>query len=98
MEVEQALLANTGAGAEKAHISSEMAAATLHQPKVGETRERDCAVCLQDFVKGNELRMMPCSHSFHEQCIFRWLCVSLDCPICRFVMPSEEQEQRVIDE
>ncbi|OEL34974.1 hypothetical protein BAE44_0004008 [Dichanthelium oligosanthes] len=32
---------------------------------------------------------MPCSHSFHEGCIFSWLAVSRLCPLCRFALPAE---------
>ncbi|CAN6337775.1 unnamed protein product [Urochloa humidicola] len=41
----------------------------------------ECAVCLQDFVAEETLRAMPCSHTFHEDCIFRWLqVVATHCP------------------
>ncbi|KAM0921805.1 hypothetical protein ACQ4PT_006719 [Festuca glaucescens] len=64
--------------------------ADLHVPAVGETREQDCAVCLEEFVDDGEekLRMMPCSHSFHERCIFDWLDRDRRCPICRFAIKS----------
>ncbi|XBH88348.1 hypothetical protein VPH35_075638 [Triticum aestivum] len=68
----------------------------LRAPAVGETRESGCAVCLDDFKDGDELRSMPCSHSFHQRCIFRWLQVSRLCPYCRFALPSVD-EQRVLD-
>ncbi|KAF0897449.1 hypothetical protein E2562_037348 [Oryza meyeriana var. granulata] len=89
LALEPIVRANTGP--EKPSVSSVKATATLHQPKLGETREQSCAVCLEDFVAGGDkLRMMPCSHFFHQTCIFKWLYVSLHCPICRFVMPSQD--------
>lgn len=60
----------------------------LPMPAVGKTRELGCMVCLEDFEVGDKLRMMPCSHSFHQRCIFRWLRISRQCPCCRFPLPS----------
>ncbi|WJX56175.1 hypothetical protein P8452_41856 [Trifolium repens] len=42
-----------------------------------------CAVCLEDFEEGEELRTMPeCLHSFHVPCIDMWLHSHSSCPIC----------------
>uniref|UniRef100_A0A8I6WBL3 RING-type domain-containing protein n=2 Tax=Hordeum vulgare subsp. vulgare TaxID=112509 RepID=A0A8I6WBL3_HORVV len=68
--------------------ASMKAMVAMETPKVGETREQGCAVCLEGFVSGGEkLRMMPCSHSFHQRCIFDLLLRSRFCPVCRFEMP-----------
>jgi hypothetical protein len=42
-----------------------------------------CVVCMQDFEQNDELRVLPCSHEFHTQCVDRWLKVKKDCPLCR---------------
>ncbi|CAK7349841.1 unnamed protein product [Dovyalis caffra] len=42
-----------------------------------------CVVCLDDFSASVELTKLPCSHVFHEKCIFRWLQDSKSCPLCR---------------
>jgi hypothetical protein len=34
----------------------------------------------------------PSSHGFHEKCIFKWLSVSRLCPLCRFVLPADQEE------
>ncbi|GJM88034.1 hypothetical protein PR202_ga04052 [Eleusine coracana subsp. coracana] len=39
--------------------------AIVDLPETG-VKEGECGVCLEDFKTGNKLRMMPCSHSFHE--------------------------------
>ena len=33
---------------------------------------------------GSRVRLMPCFHRFHGECIFKWLVVSkLKCPVCK---------------
>ncbi|OEL31817.1 hypothetical protein BAE44_0007164, partial [Dichanthelium oligosanthes] len=53
----------------------------------------ECAVCLQDFVTKDTIRAMPCSHTFHQDCIFRWLRVNHVCPLCRHALPSHQEEE-----
>ncbi|KAJ1274161.1 hypothetical protein BS78_05G041500 [Paspalum vaginatum] len=76
----------------------------LHAPTWGETsseqdRRRGCPVCLEALETGQKLRAMPCSHSFHQRCIFKWLLVNGVCPICQFALPSQEEEaERLLDD
>eukprot|EP00475_Leptophrys_vorax_P008840 TRINITY_DN1576_c0_g1_i1.p1 TRINITY_DN1576_c0_g1~~TRINITY_DN1576_c0_g1_i1.p1 ORF type:complete len:296 (+),score=57.82 TRINITY_DN1576_c0_g1_i1:172-1059(+) len=51
-----------------------------------------CVVCMADFERGEELRVLPCSHEFHTQCVDRWLKVKKDCPLCRrdIMSPSSQ--------
>ncbi|TVT99592.1 hypothetical protein EJB05_55022, partial [Eragrostis curvula] len=56
-------------------------------------RKEECAVCLEGYEDGDALRTMPCSHGFHEGCIFGWLRVSRLCPLCRFAMPAESETE-----
>lgn len=42
-----------------------------------------CAVCLDDFAEGDQLRVLPCTHAYHVACIDRWLASHVACPCCR---------------
>ncbi|CAL4995476.1 unnamed protein product [Urochloa decumbens] len=63
-----------------------------------------CAICLQDFdfhpdpaetpPSDLRLRAMPCSHTFHEHCIFEWLRRDAACPLCCHQLPMEEDQGR----
>jgi len=52
----------------------------------GAARQHDqtsCMVCLANFVDGEDVRKLPCSHVFHRHCIDEWLRRQTDCPICK---------------
>lgn len=59
-----------------------------------------CSVCTEDFVKGQDLRVLPCNHKFHPECIDPWLLnVSGTCPLCRIdLRPPEAREDHVADQ
>jgi hypothetical protein len=47
-----------------------------------ETGNFSCPICTDDFVKGQDLRVLPCNHQFHMECIDPWLMnVSGTCPL-----------------
>ena len=47
----------------------------------------ECAICLGDFVKGEEIRVLPqCGHAFHLGCIDTWLGSHSSCPSCRQIL------------
>jgi hypothetical protein len=55
------------------------------------SKEDICVICLEQFVNGDRLRVLPCQHSFHVGCIDRWLsgshsfqeCFTAGCPTCK---------------
>ncbi|XP_073168882.1 RING finger protein 215 isoform X4 [Lepidochelys kempii] len=42
-----------------------------------------CAVCLDQFHKNQCLRVLPCSHEFHRDCVDPWLLLQQTCPLCK---------------
>ncbi|KAJ5966228.1 hypothetical protein N7481_012942 [Penicillium waksmanii] len=53
-----------------------------------------CPICTDDFIKGQDLRVLPCSHQFHPECIDPWLInVSGTCPLCRIDLNPNKTEE-----
>ncbi|ODH50587.1 hypothetical protein GX48_03269 [Paracoccidioides brasiliensis] len=49
-----------------------------------ETGTLGCPICTDDFIKGQDVRLLPCQHKFHPECVDPWLInVSGTCPLCR---------------
>ncbi|PPE00715.1 hypothetical protein GOBAR_AA39853 [Gossypium barbadense] len=55
-----------------------------------EAGDEDCMICLEELEVGFYASRMPCSRTFHGDCIEKWLKQSHYCPICRFQMPTNE--------
>ncbi|XP_023332200.1 E3 ubiquitin-protein ligase RNF13 [Eurytemora carolleeae] len=49
-----------------------------------EVRYETCCICLDDYVLGDKLRILPCDHAYHIKCIDPWLLKNKRvCPQCR---------------
>lgn len=42
-----------------------------------------CRICLEDYIFKEPLKLLECSHIFHENCISKWFNKSNKCPICK---------------
>ncbi|KAJ1648082.1 hypothetical protein LPJ64_000618 [Coemansia asiatica] len=44
-----------------------------------------CIVCIDDFVVGSKMRILPCGHNYHIECIDPWLTSKSSlCPLCKY--------------
>lgn len=48
-----------------------------------------CSVCWEDFQLNEQVKKLPCSHVFHNDCICPWLSNHGTCPICRKSLVTE---------
>lgn len=52
--------------------------------KIENAEVETCPICLDDYQEGAELRILPCKHEFHTQCIDQWLTTRKRlCPLCK---------------
>lgn len=52
------------------------------KPEMPDAGNFSCPICTDDFIKGQDLRVLPCNHQFHMECIDPWLMnVSGTCPL-----------------
>ncbi|XP_056425193.1 RING finger protein 11-like [Hyla sarda] len=42
-----------------------------------------CLVCLEEFINGEQVIYLPCTHIYHRGCLRPWLRSKPRCPMCR---------------
>lgn len=66
---------------------------TFVKPKLQEVLYKDqsdvaddtyhCAICFDNYIPGIKLKLLPCGHHFHQECIDEWLDLKDTCPLCK---------------
>ncbi|KAK1296834.1 E3 ubiquitin-protein ligase RING1-like [Acorus calamus] len=71
--------------------ASKAAVAALQEVTVTEAEEtKECAICNDEMRAGTRATRMPCRHTYHGECIKRWLARRNSCPLCRFELPTDD--------
>lgn len=40
--------------------------------------------------RDNQYMQTPCSHKYHVSCLLNWMSIKMECPTCRYQLPSVE--------
>ncbi|GMJ12992.1 BCA2 zinc finger ATL 8 [Hibiscus trionum] len=56
------------------------------------SKSNQCAVCMDDFEEGIQVKQMPCKHLYHNDCILPWLELHNSCPVCRHELPTDDPD------
>lgn len=54
----------------------------------GGSSSTSCSICCEDYAAGDVVRLLPCKHRYHIECVDRWFLSSTDysrapaCPMC----------------
>ncbi|GBF98750.1 hypothetical protein Rsub_11156 [Raphidocelis subcapitata] len=56
-----------------------------------------CTICLVDLEADDVLKLLPCRHAYHSECLDTWLGINKNCPVCTAEVearpvPLEEQQ------
>jgi Ring finger domain len=68
-----------------------------------QTDEKNCSICLDEFLAESQLYAIPCKHLFHKACLEDWVAENYKCPVCRgeiakYKVDFEEQNEEPIEE
>jgi hypothetical protein len=48
-----------------------------------EIKDKNCSICLDDFINYNKVSKLVCEHIFCSNCIKKWLQINKKCPLCK---------------
>jgi len=53
--------------------------------EAGQAEELEsCVICMEEYKEGEEIKLLPCGHEYHTECVSKWLREhNRNCPTCR---------------
>lgn len=64
-----------------------------------DTENDFCSVCWKDYQSKDDLNTLPCKHSFHMTCIYKWFKNEKTyCPVCRQEAVTDHTDSEQVEE
>ena len=70
-------------GIEKEELNKKFPIIEFGNTELSNEKCESCTICISDFQKGENIRVLDCSHSFHSECIDTWMKDNASCPLCK---------------
>lgn len=78
-------------GADEASIA---ALPRRDQPDAPSAPASLCVICQEEMLPGEDIRVLPCAHEYHFQCIARWASQKNKCCVClRAAIPASDDSE-----
>ena len=58
---------------------------------------RNCTICFDNFEQDETIKILPCLHSFHANCVDTWLERRPICPVCKYDISTTEDNNVSIE-
>lgn len=58
---------------------------SFNETDIAYDNQKLCSICIEDYNDGNNIKILPCKHNFHSNCIKLWFKKKFICPDCRRV-------------
>ena len=64
------------------NIGDILGESVLTESMLEKGEQKNCSICLENFVVGDKILYLPCFHYYHAKCIETWVKNSDKCPLC----------------
>jgi hypothetical protein len=71
-----------------ANLETHIFDGTSFEQQEGELCHGACAICLSAWDLQDQMKLTPCGHAFHEECLKGWLTRKQTCALCRKALTS----------
>ncbi|XP_073011972.1 E3 ubiquitin ligase BIG BROTHER-related-like [Typha latifolia] len=66
---------------------------TYKTPEVQDGNTDQCVICRMEYEEGDSLVVLSCKHTYHPECINKWLKINKACPMCSTEVSTSENKQ-----